>query len=79
MNRRTFVHTAALSALPPAAPRQPNIVWIMADDLGWGDLGCYGQKYIRTPHLDRLATQGLRFTGDVRRPAPSALPPAAST
>ncbi|MFN9459685.1 MAG: arylsulfatase [Acidobacteriota bacterium] len=63
MNRRNFLHTAALSALPPAAPaRQPNIVWIMADDLGWGDLGCYGQKYIRTPHLDRLATQGLRFT-----------------
>jgi len=37
-------------------------VLIVADDLGWGDLGCYGQKRIRTPHLDRLAEEGLRFT-----------------
>jgi arylsulfatase A-like enzyme len=44
------------------AKRQPNIVWIMADDLGWGDLGCYGQRYIRTPNLDGLAKEGLRFT-----------------
>lgn len=43
------------------APR-PNIVFIMADDLGYGDLGCYGQKLIRTPHLDRLAAEGTRFT-----------------
>ncbi len=40
----------------------PNIVFIMADDLGYGDLGCYGSKYIRTPNIDRLATQGMRFT-----------------
>jgi arylsulfatase A len=45
-----------------ATQRKPNIVWIMADDLGWGDLGCYGQKLIRTNHLDRMATQGTRFT-----------------
>lgn len=43
------------------APR-PNIVFILADDLGYGDLGCYGQKQIRTPHLDRMASQGVRFT-----------------
>ncbi len=45
-----------------AAGRTPNLVWIMADDLGWGELGCYGQKVIRTPHLDRMAREGLRFT-----------------
>jgi arylsulfatase A len=44
----------------PAAP--PNIVFIMADDLGYGDLGCYGQKKIRTPRLDQMAKEGLRFT-----------------
>ncbi|MCG6158123.1 arylsulfatase [Rubinisphaera margarita] len=42
--------------------RTPNIVFIMADDLGYGDLGCYGQKLIQTPHIDRLATEGIRFT-----------------
>lgn len=41
---------------------QPNLVWIMADDLGYGDLGCYGQKVIQTPHLDRMAAEGMRFT-----------------
>ena len=42
--------------------RRPNIVLIMADDLGYAELGSYGQKKIRTPHLDRLARQGMRFT-----------------
>ena len=40
----------------------PNIVFILADDLGYGDLGCYGQKQIQTPNLDRLAAEGMRFT-----------------
>ncbi len=44
------------------AASRPNLIWIMADDLGWGELGCYGQKVIRTPHLDRMAAEGLRFT-----------------
>src|SRR5688572_31166469 len=43
-------------------PRRPNLVWIMADDLGYGDLGCYGQQVIATPHLDQMAKDGLRFT-----------------
>ncbi len=47
---------------PAAEPSRPNLIWVMADDLGYGDLGCYGQKVIRTPHLDRMAREGMRFT-----------------
>jgi len=49
-------------AASPAASSRPNIIFILADDLGYGDLGCYGQKQIRTPHLDSMAAQGMRFT-----------------
>ncbi len=53
---------AALLATHLAAAEKLNVVFILADDLGWGELGSYGQKKIPTPHLDRLATQGMRFT-----------------
>src|SRR5215470_8613523 len=42
--------------------RKPNIIFILADDLGYGDLGCYGQTKIKTPNIDKLAAQGMRFT-----------------
>jgi arylsulfatase A-like enzyme len=48
-------------AAQPVAER-PNIIYIYADDLGFGELGCYGQRLIRTPHLDRMAREGMRFT-----------------
>jgi len=47
---------------PGSAPDRPNIVYILADDLGYAELGCYGQKKIKTPNLDRLAREGMRFT-----------------
>jgi arylsulfatase A-like enzyme len=75
-NRRDFLSLVAggAAAMLPLAgcksPRtggrksakKPNIIFIMADDLGYGDLGCYGQKHIRTPNIDQLAGEGMRFT-----------------
>jgi arylsulfatase len=52
----------SLPGLAAERRSQPNVILILADDLGWGDVGCYGQKKIRTPSLDRLAEQGMRFT-----------------
>ena len=53
---------ATLALAKPAEAAKPNIIFIMADDLGYAELGSYGQKKIKTPHLDRLAKQGMRFT-----------------
>ena len=54
---------AAAAHAPAAAPRGlPNLIFIMADDLGYAELGCYGQQLIRTPHIDRMAAEGMRFT-----------------
>jgi arylsulfatase A len=47
---------------PEASTPRPNVVYILADDLGYGELGCYGQEKIRTPHIDALAGEGMRFT-----------------
>jgi arylsulfatase A-like enzyme len=54
--------TLARPALSAPAPLRPNIVIILADDLGYGDLGCYGATKIKTPNMDRLASEGVRFT-----------------
>ena len=73
LNRRKFLKTAGLgttiAATAPgfylrqkSANRKPNIILIMADDLGYNELGCYGQKKIHTPNIDALAAGGMRFT-----------------
>ena len=70
MANRLLAGVLALTCLAPlfgAVPREsqtrpPNIVFIMADDLGIGHVGCYGQDKIKTPHVDRLAAEGMRFT-----------------
>ena len=45
-----------------AEPSRPNVIIIMADDLGYGDISCQGAKTYQTPHIDRLAAEGIRFT-----------------
>jgi len=65
MKRRDFLHLAAAGAAGPlcgAQYRPPNFLIIYADDLGIGDLGCYGATDVKTPHIDRLASSGARFT-----------------
>jgi arylsulfatase A-like enzyme len=69
VNRREFLVRAgctapvlqACSAAPSAGQSRPNIVLIYADDVGYGDISCYGATEVRTPNLDRIASQGLRF------------------
>jgi len=73
ISRRKFfknsMSTVAVLSLSPkfnilknAQQRRPNILFILADDLGYGDLGCYGQERIKTPNIDKLADEGMRFT-----------------
>ena len=65
-NRRYYVQVRARNHEGPSdwseSGALPNIIWIMADDLGYGDLGSYGQTQILTPNLDRIASEGMRFT-----------------
>ena len=67
MNQVTSLPLALLLFLFPclsatAAPARPNIILIVTDDMGYGDMSCQGATDIRTPHLDRLAAEGTRFT-----------------
>lgn len=67
MRRRTFLQTVAGATAVSATAqtrteRPPNLVFIMADDMGYADLGCFGATDIRTPHIDRIASRGARFT-----------------
>lgn len=72
ISRRRFLQTSALALgastlgqtgrAQDASSRRPNIIFILADDLGYGDLGSYGQKTVATPNLDRMAVEGIRFT-----------------
>ena len=56
------MNTTSASAAGGASSSRPNIIFILADDWGWGDLGCYGHRQLKTPNLDRLARQGTLFT-----------------
>lgn len=60
--RILFLLVALAAFLPASAAKPPNIVFILADDLGYGEVGCYGQTKIPTPNLDRMAAEGARFT-----------------
>lgn len=74
LNRRNFLHTGALAltgvgvgyperaAQAQEGGRLPNFIYILCDDLGFGDLSCYGSPIIQTPHLDRLASEGVKLT-----------------
>lgn len=63
VTRRSFLGAAAAAPwIRAQGARKPNILFIVLDDLGWGELGCYGQKQIQTPTADRLASQGIRYT-----------------
>src|ERR1700729_2919319 len=62
-----------LGAVNTRAADRPNIVLIYADDLGYGDVGCYGATRVRTPNIDRMAREGLRFT-DAHAPSSTCTP-----
>jgi arylsulfatase A-like enzyme len=62
MNRRSFLRLAGAAPLMAQGRTRPNVIVILADDIGYGDLGCYGATKVKTPNLDRLAERGVRFT-----------------
>jgi arylsulfatase A-like enzyme len=87
VKRRSFLKMMGLgaAALSPAgclmagkpSPKKPNIIFILIDDMGWRDLGCYGSKYYETPNIDRLAAQGMVFS-DAYTCGPNCAPTRAS-
>ena len=66
MNRRRFLQASSATALAHTLPaqrtRRPNIVFLYADDLGYRDIGCFGETQVKTPHLDRMADDGIKLT-----------------
>ncbi|MCX6905177.1 MAG: arylsulfatase [Verrucomicrobia bacterium] len=64
----TLISALAPGLLAAATSTHPNIIFILADDIGYGDFGCYGATKVKTPHVDRLAREGIRFT-DAHAPA----------
>ncbi len=78
MKRREFLSTLSVlgvsTVLLPTinctkkSSQKPNIIFIMVDDLGYGELGCYGQQLIQTPNIDQLAAEGMRFTDFIQAP-----------
>ena len=76
IDRRQFL-LSSLAAIASAAERPPNFIIILADDLGYGDLKCFGSSGNATPHLDRMAAEGVRFT-DCYAPMPYCAPSRAS-
>ena len=76
-----FILTASLAGIGiplfgsglPETTRRPNVVIILADDMGYGDISCYNQNQVQTPNIDRLATEGVRFT-DFYVPTPYCAP-----
>src|SRR4051812_31473464 len=75
MRRRWWIFLAVIVVLvaAPAGAKPRNIVLILTDDLGYGDVGCYGATKVKTPNIDRLAAQGLRFT-DAHSPSATCTP-----
>ena len=78
MLKHTFAFLTSLLLAPiatlhaiDAVVRKPNIIFIYGDDIGYGDFGCYGATAVKTPNVDRLAQEGLRFTSG----RPSGFPP----
>ncbi len=57
-----YLLSVCCTSIPPEETKKPNIIFILSDDLSWGDLGCYGQQKIKTPNIDRLAGEGMKFT-----------------
>ena len=74
MNKSLLLASAGIACVPTLLaaktakaakandPARPNIIFILCDDMGYGDLACYGQPYISTPNIDRMASEGMRFT-----------------
>ena len=59
---KTLIPLLLFAVAAVAENRPPNIIIVLTDDLGYGDIGCYGNKIVKTPHLDRFAKEGMRFT-----------------